>query len=42
VGVGGVTSGNDVSDYLAAGADAVQVATAAMTDPGLGLRLLID
>ncbi len=39
VGVGGVASGDDVGKYLAAGADAVHVATAAMTAPEMALDL---
>lgn len=41
VGVGGVASGDDVREYVAAGANAVHIATAAMTDPGLAYDLRI-
>jgi dihydroorotate dehydrogenase (NAD+) catalytic subunit len=40
VGIGGVTSLDDVLDYLMAGAVAVQVGTAIFADPGLPLRLV--
>jgi len=39
VGVGGVASEDDVRDCLAAGANAVHIATAAMVTPGLALDL---
>lgn len=39
IGVGGVSSAADVTEYLDAGAHAVHVATAAMVDPGIGIRL---
>lgn len=39
VGVGGVATVGDVREYLAAGADAAHVATAAMVDPGMALRM---
>lgn len=38
VGVGGVASPDDVSHHLNAGADAVHVATAAMTNPGFAMQ----
>ena len=40
VGVGGVSSGYDAAELLAAGADAVQVGTAHFVDPRAGLRVL--
>jgi dihydroorotate dehydrogenase (NAD+) catalytic subunit len=40
VGVGGVTSGEDAAELLAAGADAVQVGTATFADPRAPLRVL--
>ena len=39
IGVGGVRSLVEVNAYMDAGAHAVQLATAAMTDPEIGLRL---
>lgn len=39
VGVGGAATAADVAQYLAAGAEAVQIATAAMLDPGVGLAI---
>lgn len=39
VGVGGASTLDDVRRYLAAGAHAVHLATAAMLDPGVGLAL---
>lgn len=39
VGVGGIARLEHVQDYLRAGAESVQIATAAMLDPGLGLAL---
>lgn len=39
IGVGGAGETRHVKDYLAAGAHAVHVATAAMIDPGLALRI---
>ncbi|MBA3313787.1 MAG: hypothetical protein M3552_03135 [Planctomycetota bacterium] len=39
VGVGGAMSAADIARYRRAGANAVHVATAAMIDPGLALRL---
>jgi dihydroorotate dehydrogenase (NAD+) catalytic subunit len=39
IGVGGISSAEHVVAYLAAGAHAVQIATAAMVDPGLALRV---
>jgi dihydroorotate dehydrogenase (NAD+) catalytic subunit len=40
VGVGGVTTGYDAAELLAAGADAVQVGTASFVDPRASLRVL--
>jgi dihydroorotate dehydrogenase (NAD+) catalytic subunit len=39
IGVGGISTAADVRRYLDAGAEAVQLATAAMLDPGVGLRI---
>jgi dihydroorotate dehydrogenase len=39
IGVGGISSERHLSEYLAAGAEAVQLATAAMIDPLVGLRI---
>ena len=39
IGVGGASSAQDVHDYLDAGASAVHIATAAMVDPAVGLRI---
>jgi len=39
VGVGGVSSAGHVRDYLAAGVRSVHIATAAMTDPLVGIRI---
>jgi dihydroorotate dehydrogenase (NAD+) catalytic subunit len=40
VGVGGVTTGTDAAELLAAGADAVQVGTATFAEPGAPARIL--
>jgi dihydroorotate dehydrogenase (NAD+) catalytic subunit len=40
VGVGGVSTGYDAAELLAAGADAVQVGTAHFVDPRAGVRVL--
>ncbi len=40
IGVGGVQTGADVLDYLAAGADAVQVGSAVLTDPSTPVRVV--
>ncbi len=40
VGVGGIASGADALDYLAAGADAVQVGTAVLADPSAPARVV--
>jgi len=42
IGVGGARTAEHVYDYLLAGAGAVQLATAAMVDPGVGLRIRRD
>jgi len=42
VGVGGIAQAADVRQYLAAGACSVQLATAAMLDPLVGLRIRRD
>jgi dihydroorotate dehydrogenase len=39
IGVGGVSSAQHVREYLSAGAEAVQLATAVMVDPLVGLRI---
>jgi dihydroorotate dehydrogenase len=39
IGVGGVASQEDVQAYLAAGAHAVHIATAAMVNPELGREI---
>ncbi|MEK6239010.1 MAG: hypothetical protein N2C14_30210, partial [Planctomycetales bacterium] len=39
IGVGGVGSGEHARAYLEAGAESVQVATAALIDPGVGLKI---
>jgi dihydroorotate dehydrogenase len=39
VGVGGASSAKDVRDYLAAGAESVHIATAAMVDPLVATRI---
>lgn len=39
IGVGGIYDSSDVQAYLDAGAESVQIATAAMLDPGVGLRI---
>jgi dihydroorotate dehydrogenase (NAD+) catalytic subunit len=42
VGVGGVTTGYDAAELMAAGADAVQVGTATFADPRAPLRVLTE
>ena len=42
VGVGGASSADDVSSYLAAGAESVHIATAAMVDPMVAQRIRAD
>jgi dihydroorotate dehydrogenase len=39
VGVGGIATADDVGEHLRAGADAVQLATAAMLDPTVGIDI---
>lgn len=39
IGVGGISNSGDVRAYLDVGASAVQIATAAMTDPLVGIRI---
>ncbi len=39
IGVGGISSAMDVQEYLLAGATSVGIATAAMTDPQIALRI---
>jgi len=39
VGVGGIETAEDVAAYLSAGAECVQLATAAMLDPEVGLKI---
>jgi dihydroorotate dehydrogenase (NAD+) catalytic subunit len=39
VGVGGIETAPDVEEYLAAGAESVQLATAVMRDPLVGIRI---
>jgi dihydroorotate dehydrogenase len=39
IGVGGISTAGDVHRYLDAGAEAVQLATAAMIDPEVGLKI---
>jgi dihydroorotate dehydrogenase len=39
IGVGGISTADDVRRYLSAGAEAVQLATAAMIDPEVGLKI---
>lgn len=42
VGVGGITSGVDAAELIAAGADAVQVGTATFAEPGAPARVLAE
>jgi len=42
IGVGGIGSTEHILRYLEAGADACQIATAAMTNPGIGLSMRKD
>ncbi|MFQ6608208.1 MAG: dihydroorotate dehydrogenase [Fidelibacterota bacterium] len=42
IGIGGITCGHDVAEYLLAGASAVQVGTANFQDPAAGLRILAE
>lgn len=40
IGIGGITSADDVVEYLLAGATAVQVGTANFRDPGISIRII--
>ena len=42
IGVGGISSAAHLSEYLDAGAEAIQLATAAMIDASVGIRILSD
>jgi dihydroorotate dehydrogenase (NAD+) catalytic subunit len=42
VAVGGIVSGADALDYLAAGADAVQVGSVLLADPGAAARIVSE
>jgi dihydroorotate dehydrogenase (NAD+) catalytic subunit len=42
VGVGGISTGEDAAELLAAGADAVQVGTATFADPRAPARILAE
>jgi dihydroorotate dehydrogenase len=42
IGVGGISQASHVRDYLAAGAETVQLATAAMVDPSVACRIRLD
>lgn len=42
IGIGGITSANDVIEYILAGASAVQVGTANYRDPGIAQKIIID
>jgi dihydroorotate dehydrogenase (NAD+) catalytic subunit len=42
IGVGGVTAAEDAAEFIAAGADAVQVGTATFTDPRAPARILAE
>ncbi|HZB98347.1 MAG TPA: nitronate monooxygenase, partial [Candidatus Sulfotelmatobacter sp.] len=42
IGVGGIVDSDDAREFLAAGADAVQVGTASFVDPWTALRILSD
>jgi dihydroorotate dehydrogenase len=42
IGVGGISSAAHISEYLEAGAEAIQLATSAMIDPLVGIRILSD
>jgi dihydroorotate dehydrogenase (NAD+) catalytic subunit len=42
IGIGGITKGVDVVEYLLAGASAVQVGTANFRDPAAGLKILTE
>jgi dihydroorotate dehydrogenase (NAD+) catalytic subunit len=40
IGIGGITSGEDVAEFLIAGARAVQIGTATFVQPAATLRIL--
>ena len=42
VGIGGVATGRDALEFLVAGAAAVQVGTATLTEPGAGPRIVAE
>jgi len=42
IGVGGISSAAHITQYLDAGAESVQMATAAMIDPLIGVQILSD
>jgi dihydroorotate dehydrogenase (NAD+) catalytic subunit len=42
IGVGGITRGEHVVEFMMAGANAVQIGTASFYDPGAGVRILRD
>ncbi len=42
IGVGGVSTGEDAAELIAAGADAVQVGTATFADPRAPVRVLAE
>jgi dihydroorotate dehydrogenase (NAD+) catalytic subunit len=42
IGIGGITSANDVLEFLVAGCRAVQIGTANFVDPGIHERILAD
>jgi dihydroorotate dehydrogenase (NAD+) catalytic subunit len=42
LGVGGISSAEDALEFLAAGADAIQVGTMNFVDPGGMIRLIAD
>jgi dihydroorotate dehydrogenase (NAD+) catalytic subunit len=42
IGVGGVMTGEDAAEFIAAGADAVQVGTATFADPSAPFRILVE
>ncbi len=42
IGIGGITSGADVAEFMLAGARAVQIGTANFRDPAIGIQILDD
>ena len=42
IGIGGITSAEDVVEYLLAGATAVQIGTANFRDPGIGVKIIAE